>query len=53
MTDDLARQRKRHPEAEQSLDVPNCPECLHRMEPQIRQVEVGWECPNCGHEGSG
>ena len=32
-----------------SLDVPNCPVCLHRMEPADTATGgVYWACPACG-----
>jgi hypothetical protein len=32
-----------------SLDVPNCPVCLHRMEPADTAAGgVYWACPACG-----
>jgi tRNA(Ile2) C34 agmatinyltransferase TiaS len=32
-----------------SLDTPNCPSCLHRMEPAATAAgAVYWSCPNCG-----
>ena len=32
-----------------SLDVPNCPVCLHRMEPADSAAGgVYWACPECG-----
>ncbi len=32
-----------------SLDVPNCPVCLHRMEPADTAAGgVYWACPECG-----
>jgi len=32
-----------------SLDVPNCPICLHRMEPADTAAGgVYWACPECG-----
>ncbi len=33
-----------------ALDVPNCPSCLHRMEPEesARTGEVYWRCLHCG-----
>lgn len=32
-----------------SLDSPNCPACLHRMEPaETASGEVHWLCLECG-----
>ncbi|TFB92788.1 zf-TFIIB domain-containing protein [Cryobacterium sp. HLT2-28] len=30
------------------LETPNCPACLHRMEPIERWGAVVWRCPECG-----
>lgn len=29
--------------------LPNCPECLHQLEPAGTDEHPYWECPNCGH----
>jgi tRNA(Ile2) C34 agmatinyltransferase TiaS len=32
-----------------SLDTPNCPSCLHRMDAATTPAgAVYWSCPNCG-----
>jgi tRNA(Ile2) C34 agmatinyltransferase TiaS len=32
-----------------SLDTPNCPSCLHRMEVAATPAGAAyWECPSCG-----
>ncbi|MCU1472297.1 hypothetical protein [Amnibacterium sp.] len=38
-----------HPVEDGSLDVPNCPVCLHRMEPAgTASGGVYWACTECG-----
>lgn len=46
--DDLARQRELRLERDRLLDTPNCPNCLHRMEPAEVDGEARWLCPGCG-----
>ncbi|MFM9597691.1 zf-TFIIB domain-containing protein [Streptomyces scabiei] len=33
---------------EDDLDVPNCPRCLHSMEPVELARGPVWRCPECG-----
>lgn len=42
--DDLAHQRQLRRLRDEVLSTPNCPACLHRMEP----TEEGWACADCG-----
>ncbi|MEJ1088330.1 hypothetical protein WDU99_08375 [Microbacterium sp. Mu-80] len=46
--DDLERQRELRRERDRLLDVPNCPECLHRMEPAEVDDDLMWLCRECG-----
>ncbi|WDH78257.1 recombinase family protein [Microbacterium esteraromaticum] len=48
-TDELSRQRERNRQRDGLLSTPNCPECLHRMEPAgIAGEAPGWRCVECG-----
>ncbi|WP_083363599.1 zf-TFIIB domain-containing protein [Microterricola viridarii] len=29
------------------FDTPNCPNCLHRMEPADQGKAAVWRCPEC------
>lgn len=45
--DDMERQRQLRRERDSlAFDTPNCPKCLHRMEPG----EESWVCPECGED---
>ncbi|MGP6177845.1 zf-TFIIB domain-containing protein [Microbacterium sp. A196] len=47
--DDLSRQRQLRLERDAlAMDVPNCPACLHQMEPAEANGEYIWECHECG-----
>jgi len=28
--------------------TPNCPTCLHQLEPYLGDLFAGWLCPKCG-----
>lgn len=46
--DDLERQRELDRSRDEALNTPNCPSCLHRMEPvEVDRVPM-WQCPECG-----
>lgn len=46
--DDLERQRELRRERDAlANDTPNCPRCLHRMEPAEVDGEAVWRCPEC------
>lgn len=52
--DDLSRHRQLRLERDAlSLDVPNCPKCLHRMEPAEAEREPVWVCEYCTAQGAG
>ena len=39
----------RDPMTDGTLDIPNCPACLHQMMPAVTlQGGVFWACPHCG-----
>ncbi|MBD8012811.1 zf-TFIIB domain-containing protein [Microbacterium sp. Re1] len=47
--DDFERQRQLRVERDAlAFDTPNCPTCLHRMEPAEVDGEPVWRCPECG-----
>ncbi|WP_415127553.1 zf-TFIIB domain-containing protein [Microbacterium sp.] len=46
--DDLARQRELRQLRDEVLSTPNCPECLHRMEPATVDDVPVWRCARCG-----
>ena len=46
--DDLELQRELRRLRDETLNTPNCPACLHRMEPAEVDGELVWACPECG-----
>lgn len=46
--DDLERQRELRRLRDETLNTPNCPACLHRMEPAKVDGDLVWACPECG-----
>jgi ribosomal protein L37AE/L43A len=46
--DDLERQRELRRLRDEALNTPNCPACLHRMEPAEVDDDLVWACPECG-----
>ncbi|WP_157487615.1 hypothetical protein [Leifsonia sp. Root112D2] len=46
--DDLERQRELRRVRDEVLSSPNCPICLHRMEPAEVNSDVGRRCPESG-----
>ena len=45
---DLERQRELRRLRDETLNTPNCPACLHRMEPAKVDGDLMWACPGCG-----
>lgn len=50
MPDDLDRQRTLRKLRDGALSTPNCPSCLHHMEPADTDHGPVWRCPFCGAE---
>ena len=48
--DDLQRQRELRLIRDESLSTPNCPDCLHPMEPAQAADSDVWRCTACGRE---
>lgn len=48
LMDDLARQRELQLQRDELLSTPNCPRCLHQMEPSGGKPV--WLCLVCGSE---
>jgi len=46
--DDLDAARERRRLRDRALDVPNCEQCLHPMEPERSEDQMIWACRNCG-----
>ncbi|WP_168627370.1 zf-TFIIB domain-containing protein [Cryobacterium sp. BB307] len=45
--DDLERQRELGRYRDETLNTPNCPTCLHRMEPVDVEGDPTWQCTQC------
>lgn len=48
--DDLQRQRELRLVRDEILSTPNCPDCLHSMEPSHNADTDVWRCTECGKE---
>lgn len=48
---DLVQQRQIRLKRDAILDTPNCPKCLHRMEPVEVDGAPVWLCSECGTSG--
>jgi ribosomal protein L37AE/L43A len=46
--DDLEHRRRLRRLADEALDVPNCPECLHPLVPVDTDRGSRWACVGCG-----
>lgn len=47
--DDLEKQRQLRLERDSlAFDTPNCPKCLHRVDPAEVDGEPMWQCSECG-----
>lgn len=45
--DDLEHQRQMRLKRDAFLNTPNCPDCLHRMDPAEADGEPVWRCHVC------
>ncbi|WP_406250345.1 zf-TFIIB domain-containing protein [Microbacterium sp. M] len=48
--DDLQRQRELRLVRDEILSTPNCPDCLHPMEPAQSAGTDVWRCTSCERE---